>query len=198
MSRHALQRFDPAHARCAILKRGPGERLIRGELRSWWRVHLAVLRAQGVTLAGPVPQTCIDPVTPQALQRTIAETVPGWATPNLDDPTLLRSHGSQAYVVLTLCRMLYTLQTGRVASKRVAARWALVTLEARWHPLIERAWAGRHNPAAEQAAEGGWVPLSEHRWAGRSAGEVSPDDVHETLALIRYTIARSQHIEPVP
>ena len=179
----------------ANLERGPGERLKRVQLGSWWWVHLAILRERGVTLAGPSPQTLIDPIAPPVLQRTVAETVDAWATPKLHHPEQLRTRGSQAYVVLTLCRMLYTLSTGQVVTKRVAAHWALATLEARWWPLIEGAWVGRHNPAAETGASGDWRPLTGRTWEGFSTEAVSPEEVHATLEFMRYTIDRSHHIE---
>ena len=130
------------------------------------------MRERGVTLAGPSPHTLIDPIAPQVLQRTVADTVDAWAIPKLHQPELLRTRGSQAYVVLTLCRMLYTLATGQIVTKRVAATWALATLEARWRLLIERAWVGRHNPAAETGASGEWRPLTGRTWDGlhRSRG----------------------------
>ena len=102
----------------------------------------------------------------------------------LDAPAPLHIRGYQSYVVLTLCRMLYTLYTGSVATKPVAARWALATLDARWAPLIERAWEGRHNSDAEQAAAGaGWAPLIER------ASEGPPlDRAH------RDVVTASQHL----
>ena len=117
VAQRALRRYDPAHASHANLERGPGERLKREQLGSWWWVHLAILRERGVTLAGPSPHTLIDPIAPQVLQRTVADTVDEWALPKLHQPELLRTRGSQAYVVLTLCRMLYTLATGRIVTQ---------------------------------------------------------------------------------
>jgi hypothetical protein len=81
----------------------------------------------------------------------------------------LHSSEYQAYAILTMCRALYTLQHGTVASKAVAARWAQEALGERWAALIERALAWRHG-----------VPL---------------DCLNETLDLIRYTLERSQQTE---
>lgn len=192
VSQHALRRYDPAHARCANIERGPGERLKLEDLDWWWLIHLAILRERGVTLAGPAPQTLIDLITPQELQRAMVKSVQGWATPKLNNPEQLHTRGAQAYIVLTLCRMLYTLHTSSIVTKRVAARWAVATLDSRWIPLIERAWLGRHNPAAEQVASGQWVPLNGGAWAGLYTVPVSPEEVNETLAFIQYTIERSQ------
>jgi hypothetical protein len=47
----------------------------------------------------------------------------------------------RAYVVLTLCRILYSHGRGGVVSKPRAARWALRALPTRWHSLIRGAVA---------------------------------------------------------
>jgi len=48
----------------------------------------------------------------------------------------------QTYTVLSLCRVLYTLEYGTVASKPVAARWAQHALDDQWRPLSERGQDG--------------------------------------------------------
>lgn len=116
-------------------------------------------------------------------------------TPQTAHPEQLRSRGGQAYVVLTLCRMLYTVDTGQVVTKRVAATWARTTLDARWWPLIGRARVGRHNPAAETRASGEWRTLTGRAWDGLHTEAVSPEEVHATLAFLQYTIERSYHVE---
>ena len=83
------------------------------------------------------------------------------------DPTRLASRGYQSYIVLTLCRMLYTLQAGAVASKPAAARWAQAALGEPWAPLIERALANRHPP---------YPPAD-------------PADIRQTQDLIRHILA---------
>lgn len=189
ISRQALRRHDPEHAWHPNIERGPGERLKMAYHDTAWLVHRSILRERGVTLAGPPPQTLIDPIAPQELQQAMVEPVRGWASGMLDDPAPLQKRGYHSYVVLTLCRMLYTLQTGAVATKPVAARWAVANLDPRWTPLIVRSWEGRHNPDAEQAAVGaGWSPLVEQSRQGSRTVEVLPEDVDETQAFIRYTI----------
>jgi hypothetical protein len=42
----------------------------------------------------------------------------------------------QRYAVATACRLLYTLESAAVASKRGALEWALRTLDRRWQPLL--------------------------------------------------------------
>jgi hypothetical protein len=81
----------------------------------------------------------------------------------------LRVKSEQAFVVLTLCRFLYTLDSGTVASKPVAARWAQEALGQRWATLIERSLAGQHDKC-----------------------ETPDSDMDDTVALIQYTVERIQ------
>lgn len=45
---------------------------------------------------------------------------------------------TQRYVVSTYCRVLYTLHTAEVTSKRGALEWARATLDPTWRPLLTR------------------------------------------------------------
>jgi len=178
----ALRQYDPVHELHLHIDRGKGEQLKKMQLdnallsRAWWGGWVLLresLREKGITLAGPAPQTFIEPVSPDELRQAALAVLQGWTAQILNDPVEIDSRGYQSYTVLTLCRILYTLQHGSVASKPVAARWAQETLDQRWVPLIERAWIGRQNPGVKAQA----------------------DEVHETLDLIRYTLECSQQFE---
>jgi hypothetical protein len=51
-----------------------------------------------------------------------------------------------AVAVLSHCRILHTLVTGEVASKRVAGEWALHELDPEWASLIRWALEDRPDP----------------------------------------------------
>lgn len=170
IGRRALRRYDPANARHPNIERGPGERLKWAEHHADWVIHRAVLRERGITLVGPPPHTLIDPISPTALRQAMRSILDSWIVHFLDDPAPLRGRGYQSYLVLTLCRVLYTLHHGAVASKPVAAQWAQHRLDPRWSPLIERAVAARLN----------------------SAGAAAEADVRETLLFMRYTLEEAQ------
>ena len=84
-----------------------------------------ILREQGVSVAGPPLRPMIDPVSPDEIREGVRGVLRGWWTSLLDNPRWLRDGEYQAYAVLTMCRALYTLQHGTIASKPVSARWAL-------------------------------------------------------------------------
>ena len=173
ISQHALRRFDPAHALFPNIERGRGERLKMARHSDAWVIHRHILRERGTTLAGPAPQSLIDPVAPNDLRRAMPGILHGWAAQILDDPASLNRRGYQSYTILTLCRILYTLQYGAVASKPVAARWAQAALGQQWAALIERTWAGRHNPESK----------------------ASPEDVSGTLEFVRFALDGTSHSE---
>jgi len=168
--RDALRRYDPADARHPHIERGADETLDMDEFGSDWIVQRSILREHGIVLAGPDPKTLIDPVLPDDLRRAVAALMDEWWGPMRDDPApLLRQHiGYQAYAVLTMCRILSTLDSGAVVSKPVAARRAQGVRGGRWAALIERALA----------------------WRKDRPGRVSDDDVNATLDLIAYTHER--------
>lgn len=173
ISQHALRRYDPDHALHPNIERGSGERLKMAYHDDAWTVHRYVLRERGIMVIGPSPQTLIDPVSPNDLRRAMLPILHGWATHILNNPNEINSRGGQSYTVLSLCRILYTLQFGDVVSKPLAARWAKETLGENWVSLIDRAWVGRQNPQLKAQS----------------------DDVNGTLDFIRYTLERSQQFE---
>jgi hypothetical protein len=142
----ALRRYDPAQARHPNIQRGTGERLKMVHHDAAWVIHRAIIRERGIVLAGPAPHTLIDPIAPDEVRQAMRSMLPGWARLLLQNPAQLERRGYQSYVVLTLCRVRFTLHAGTIASKQAAARWAQDALEARWRPLIERALVGRHDP----------------------------------------------------
>ena len=110
-----------------------------------WIIQRHIVRESGVIVAGPDPRPWIDPITPDDLRRAAACTLDDWWRPMLrDNPGWLAARTDyQAFAVETMCRVLYTVETGQVGSKRASAEWALSALEPRWQSLIRlaRAWS---------------------------------------------------------
>ncbi|MFN3522654.1 MAG: aminoglycoside adenylyltransferase domain-containing protein [Phenylobacterium sp.] len=100
-----------------------------------------VTREKGVVLAGPDPRALIEPVTPAALKAEIRSVIrrkaPIWA----DEAYEIDRNWLWAFFVTLGCRMLQSLETGEVASKKAATAWALPRLGPEWSELIEAAWA---------------------------------------------------------
>jgi Domain of unknown function (DUF4111) len=101
-----------------------------------------------------------------------------WLEPARHDRGALRHRGGQSYTVQTLCRMLYTLDSGAVVSKPIAARWAQETLGVRWAALIKRAVAWRKDLGCQETP--------------------SDEEISEPLALIEYTLERCRQLDRSP
>jgi Domain of unknown function (DUF4111)/Nucleotidyltransferase domain len=155
-----------------------GGTLVKEHLDGSWIIHWYILREHGVVVAGPDPRPLIDPIEPQDLRRAMAALAESWLEPARHDRLRLQHRGFQIYTVRTLCRMLYTLDSGAVVSKPVAARWAQATLGVRWAALIERAVAWRKDPSCQETP--------------------SDEEISETLALIEYTLERCRQLDCFP
>jgi predicted nucleotidyltransferase len=140
----AVRRYDPADDLHPYI--GRGESLRIEEHGREWDIQRRIIRERGIVLAGPAPLTLIDPLQPDDLRRAVLVTLREVWPQHFHDPVELHPRGYRSYIVLTGCRMLYTLEHGTVASKPVAARWAQDTLGARWKTLIEWAVAARRDP----------------------------------------------------
>jgi predicted nucleotidyltransferase len=158
----ALRRYHPDAAPQPWL--GVDGHFAEERTGSDWIIQRWILREQGVVLYGPDPRTLIDPISPEDLRGAVRASLCEWWSPPFPSPERFDSSEYQAYTVLTMCRALYTLQTGAVASKPASAHWAQQTLGSQppWGELIEWALA--------------WQP------------EIHEDRKEETLGLIHYTL----------
>jgi hypothetical protein len=132
-----LRRHDPTHPPVPYL--GLDGRLALEQLGSDWILQRWILREMGIAVAGPTPAILIDPVGPEELRVAVRGSLREWWSPPFASPRRFETDGYRAYAVLTMCRSLYVLEHGRIASKPEAARWALQTLAPAWHALIRAA-----------------------------------------------------------
>jgi Domain of unknown function (DUF4111) len=97
----------------------------------------------GQVVFGADPHTFVPPITP-ALMRSALEREISYLRTELvtKRASVWRSRVAyRRYAALTACRILYTLETGRVASKRTAAVWALRRLPSVHRAVVSRAIA---------------------------------------------------------
>lgn len=167
----ALQHSAPTQAQYPQVEKGT--KLFKAPLEIGWAFQLHTLREYGAVISGPDPRSITSSVDRASMRRAVAAIATGWQNQAGQDPEWMewvRLRDAQSFVVLTLCRMLYSLETGDVTSKPAAARWAKKTLDPHWTALIDRALIGQHQP-----------------------GEAAAGDVEDTLALIKYTVEKSQN-----
>ena len=136
-----------------------------------------VVREKGVALAGPPPQSLVDPISADRLRSDIFAVINDWGQKILGDPTPFNNRFYQGFIVLNYCRMLHDLHTGTNESKRAGAEWAKAHFAPSWSGLIDRAWDCRPDPANT-----GWKPAD-------------PEDFASTLTFVQLVIDESKSIK---
>jgi len=138
----AVRRFDPDNCHHPRIERGDNLRIASHD--SDWVIQRYIIYHRGIVVEGPPPKKLIDPVFPDDLRRAVLD-LQWWWELQLSDTSRIRQSGYQAYAVLSMCRMLYTLEYGAIATKPEAARWAKIALRDRWTDLIigaSQLWPG--------------------------------------------------------
>jgi aminoglycoside adenylyltransferase-like protein/nucleotidyltransferase-like protein len=116
----------------------------RGWPEMQWSTHCNTLdsrwtlRERGIALAGPGPLQLVAEVPPDVLRRSMRPLIENFL-PDLFTWINFDTGWAQRYAVTTLCRMLYTLEAGEVASKPAALEWAKEALPPAWRDLIQQA-----------------------------------------------------------
>lgn len=136
--RGAFRRFDPAMPPVPSLNEG---RFYVAPHGSDWIIQRQVIREHGVVVFGGPAKELIDPVLPDDVRRAVLGIMREWWTPMLDDPSFFERSDYQAFGIITMCRVLYTLEHGEVASKPVSAKWAREQLGEPYAVMIDRALA---------------------------------------------------------
>ncbi|WP_194790032.1 aminoglycoside adenylyltransferase family protein [Pseudomonas sp. UFMG81] len=97
-------------------------------------ILLTKARQHSLTLLGPPAAEWFAPVPPADLERALRDTLAQWNTPE-------DWQGDELTVVLALARIWYSLATGEIAAKHVAAEWLLPRLPPIHRPLLADARA---------------------------------------------------------
>ena len=134
------------------------------------RVVRWVVRERGVVLHGPPPAQLIDPISRDELRAEVRTNLLVYTEPYAASQRVIDQVWMQSFFVTLICRMLHTLHTGQIQSKKAGGEWALQTLDPQWHELIQRAAVT-------------WSKQQE-RWMNQpDAGEVEA-----TLEFMRYAL----------
>ncbi|MBB1252865.1 DUF4111 domain-containing protein [Streptomyces sp. OF3] len=109
-------------------------------------VLLATAQAAHRVLSGPALGEVVGHVPPELLRRAVLAVVPD---------VLAGVEGDERNALLTLARVVVTVETGRIVSKDAAAEAVAPTLGAADRELLERARAGYLGVVAEEWAGSG-------------------------------------------
>jgi predicted nucleotidyltransferase len=146
-----------------------------------WHVRW-VLREHGITLAGQRPETFLRAIPLIELMNEIKKVMREGLTIFKDEKDrplgFANSRFGQSFFVLTYCRMLQTLATGKVQSKKAGAIWAKQFVEPKWVDLIDQAWNER---------EGVRFLVKIHQRAEQAL-------LDETLEFMKYAVSQIDDI----
>lgn len=158
--RQVLRRWTSDHPPCPFVEADSFQVTNQGSAV----IQRHIIRQHGVVVAGSSPHTLIDPVGADDLRNALWDMLEKWWRPLLDEPAWIQQSQEQPFAILTMCRALYTLEHGVVASKPVAARWGQNTFGEPWSRSIE--------------------------WALTWPLDTQSNHLASTLSLIRYTLNR--------
>jgi predicted nucleotidyltransferase len=143
-----------------------------------WHVRW-ILRECGITLLGPKPKTFLRPIQLDGLfgemKASMFQIFDLFAASINQPLNYWNSQFGQSFTVLTYCRILHTLHTGEVRSKKVGAKWAMQTVDPEWSKLIDQAWNDRKGV----------------RFGVKIGQRADKNLLDETLEFMKYALARS-------
>ncbi|MBD3280414.1 DUF4111 domain-containing protein [Candidatus Dojkabacteria bacterium] len=103
-----------------------------------WLINNYLLRKHGIRLYGAEFSELIDKIGIKDLQKAALKDLKEEWEPKLKDSEYFENPHNQSYIVLNLCRILYTVQEGKVGSKSQATSW-VKSKYPQWRGLIETA-----------------------------------------------------------
>ncbi|MFA6096037.1 MAG: aminoglycoside adenylyltransferase domain-containing protein [Candidatus Paceibacterota bacterium] len=118
-----------------------------------WIIDQYVLVHDGIALIGPEFKTLIKKriESKDLIEARIRDLFEEWE-PKIKDTAYLNDPHQQSYLVLHLCRILYTILTGKLASKPKSAAW-IKNEFGEWKNLIEEAEAWRYGQEMKRQKE---------------------------------------------
>ncbi len=137
VSVEAMRDFKSHPSRIARIS--PGEPLHFREMDSQWLMDWYQVQEQDVTVLGPPPHRYIPHISTEEFIESLKNRLPDWRISVGDAHTV----GHQSYIILSLCRTLYSIHHSRQVSKVAAGEWASLEFP-EWSQLIRDAlrWHG--------------------------------------------------------
>lgn len=104
-----------------------------------WIINQYLLYKHGISLRGPDFKTLVQPIDVEDVREAcIRDLFEEWE-PKMTNPTYLQNSHYQSYIVLNLCRILYTVMRHSTATKKASASWVKSEFGPRWNTLIQTA-----------------------------------------------------------
>jgi predicted nucleotidyltransferase len=122
----------------------------RADYGNEWLINQYFLYHNSIVLVGPEYKSLMvaPPDLREVQKASIRDLFDEWE-PKINDAHWLENSHYQSYLVLNLCRILYTMDNAKLGSKKVAAEWVKKTFN-KWHGLIEEAEAWEYSKEMKQ------------------------------------------------
>ncbi len=105
-----------------------------------WIINQYLLYYYSVALKGPEFSSLVDkPIDIKDVQDACRKDLVDEWQPKIQEPKYLNNSHYQSYVILNLCRILYTIKKDDVASKSVSSKWVINNFGDHWGDLIREA-----------------------------------------------------------
>ena len=102
---------------------GGGKFYAEADYGNEWIINQYFLYHYGVAITGPEFKSLCGPIDICDVRKAcVADLFKEWM-PKANDPAWLENSHYQAYLVLNLCRIIYTINRGEAASKTISAKW---------------------------------------------------------------------------
>lgn len=104
-----------------------------------WIINNYLLFKHGITLIGTNFKELISPIDILEVQKACIQDLFQEWEPKINEFKWLDNDHYQSYIVMNLCRILYTVLQGDTASKITSATWVMNEFGSKWHNLIKNA-----------------------------------------------------------
>jgi len=119
-----------------------------------WIINNYLIREKGLTITGPDFKTLTPDIDIAQVQKACLSDLKTEWLPKIDNDSYLSNPHYQSYLVLNLCRILYTLKQAKAGSKSEASQWA-ASAYPEFKDLIEEALAWTYGEGMDRSQEVG-------------------------------------------
>ncbi|MCA9382643.1 DUF4111 domain-containing protein, partial [Candidatus Dojkabacteria bacterium] len=103
-----------------------------------WLINNYYLYYQGITLYGKDFEELVNQVDIEAVKKACIKDLQEEWKPQIEDPTYLDNPHYQSYVILNICRILYTVFNNDLSSKTASSNWVKQQYP-KWSKMINSA-----------------------------------------------------------
>lgn len=169
---------------------GEGKFYSQARYGNEWIINNYLLYHHGIAIIGPDFKTLIKPINIAEVQQAcIRDLIQEWQ-PKIAHPTYLHNSHYQAYVVLNLCRILYTVLQGKTVTKTISAAWVKHQFP-QWNELIELAESWHYGKTMNQRE----AVIDFINFAISQVSHTQPFAYQSMLARVAGSLTASSHPE---